>query len=198
MKILIGCEYSARVRDAFRKRGHDAWSCDLLECEGDSNYHIQGDIRDELQPNRWDMLIAFPDCTFLCSSGMHWTTRGLRDPQLTEKALAFFELLLYSPIPKKCLENPVGIVSSRIRKPDQIIQPYEFGEDASKKTCLWLQNLPPLLATKFIPPRIINGKPRWGNQLDSGQNKLGPSDNRWKERARTYQGVADAMAEWWG
>jgi hypothetical protein len=129
---------------------------------------------------------------------MHWTTRGLRDPKLTEDALDFVKLLMDAPIPKIALENPVSVISSRIRKPDQIVNPYEFGHDASKKTCLWLKNLPKLIATDFVEPRIINGRKRWGNQTDSGQNKLAPSDDRWKIRSATYEGIAKAMAEQWG
>jgi hypothetical protein len=129
---------------------------------------------------------------------MHWTTRGLRDPQLTEDALEFVRLLLDAPIPRIALENPISVISSRIRKPDQIITPYQFGHDASKKTCLWLKNLPLLTPTQIIEPRIVDGKKRWGNQTDSGQNKLGPSDDRWKIRSETYAGIANAMAEQWG
>ena len=143
-------------------------------------------------------MVAHPPCTYLSVSGMHWTKRGLRDPQLTEDALEFVQLLLDAPIEKIALENPVSVISSRIRKPDQIINPWQFGHDASKKTCLWLKNLPPLLSTDIIEPRIIDGKKRWGNQTDSGQNKLAPSDDRWKIRSETYAGIAAAMAEQWG
>jgi hypothetical protein len=129
---------------------------------------------------------------------MHWTTRGLRDPKLTEDALEFVRLLMSTSIPKWALENPVGIISNFIRKPDQIIQPYHFGEDASKKTCLWLHGLPKLKETAYFEPRMVNGKLRWGNQTDSGQNKLAPSDTRWKERSATYHGIAQAMANQWG
>ena len=129
---------------------------------------------------------------------MHWTTRGLRDPKLTEDALAFVQLLMNAPINQIAIENPISVISSRIRKPDQVIQPWQFGHDASKKTCLWLKNLPLLQPTKIIEPRIINGKQRWGNQTDSGQNRLPPSETRWAERSITYQGIADAMADQWG
>lgn len=196
MKVLVACEYSGRVRDAFIEMGHDAMSCDFEEAET-PGWHYRGDVFDIINEG-WDLMIAFPPCTFLCSSGMHWTTRGLRDPQLTEDALAFVELLLNSPIEKIALENPIGVISSRIRKPDQIIHPYQFGDDASKATCLWLKNLNPLTHTHMVEPRIVNGKKRWANQCDSGQNKLGPSDDRWKERSRTYQGIANAMAHQWG
>jgi hypothetical protein len=129
---------------------------------------------------------------------MHWTRRGMRDPQLTEDALDFVRFLMDVPIPRIAIENPISIISSRIRKPEQIIQPYEFGHDASKKTCLWLKNLPLLQPTQYIPPRIVNGKKYWSNQTDSGQNKLGPSDDRWKLRSATFSGIAKAMAEQWG
>lgn len=196
MKVLVACEYSGRVRDAFLDIGHDAWSCDLLPTESEGP-HYQGDVRDILYDG-WDLLIAHPPCTYLSVSGMHWTARGLRDPQLTEDALDFVRLLMEAPIERIAVENPVSVISSRIRKPDQIIQPWMFGEDASKKTCLWLKNLPPLEATDIIQPRVVNGKNRWGNQTDSGQNKLGPSDDRWKKRSYTYKGIAEAMAQQWG
>jgi hypothetical protein len=196
MNILVACESSGRVRQAFRDLGHNAWSCDILPPDDDSAFHFQCDVRQELT-HYWDMLIAFPPCTYLCGSGMHWTTRGLRDPKLTDDALEFVKLLMHANIPRRALENPVGIISNRIRKPDQIIQPYQFGEDASKKTCLWLHGLPPLKPTGYVEPRIVNGKPRWGNQTDSGQNKLAPSDTRWKERSATYHGIARAMAQQW-
>jgi hypothetical protein len=196
MKILIACEYSGRVRDAFRALGHDAMSCDILPTDAPGP-HYQGDVRDILNDG-WDMMIAHPPCTYLSVSGMHWTTRGLRDKQLTEDALDFVRLLMDAPIERITIENPISVISSRIRKPDQIITPYQFGHDASKKTCLWLKNLPPLTPTQMVEPRIVNGKKRWGNQTDSGQNKLGPSDDRWKIRSETYAGIADAMAAQWG
>lgn len=205
MKILIACETSGVIRRAFRKAGHFAMSCDLRPCQDNSPYHYQDDVRNVLHLG-WDMMIAHPDCTYLCSSGMHWTTRGLRDPKLTEDAVDFFRFLLeYESIPRRCIENPVGCISTRIRKPDQYIQPYQFGEDASKKTGLWLVNLPNLIPTKYIEPRWVfpNGRdskplPRWGNQTDSGQNKLPPSKNRWQIRSDTYPGIARAMLEQWG
>ena len=198
MRVLVACEYSGRVRDAFLAKGHYAMSCDLLPSDSlNSGDHYQGDVT-KILDHDWDLMIAHPPCTYLSVSGMHWTTRGLRDPKLTEDALDFVKLLMDAPIPKIALENPVSVISSRIRKPDQIINPYEFGHDASKKTCLWLKNLPKLIATDFVEPRIINGRKRWGNQTDSGQNKLAPSDDRWKIRSATYEGIAKAMAEQWG
>lgn len=163
MRVLVGCETSGKVRDAFRRRGHDAWSCDLLA--SDSEWHYKCDLR-QVVGLGWDLLIAHPPCTFLASSGLHWNKR----------------------------------ISTHIRKPDQIIHPWMFGEDASKATCLWLENLPCLVVGRscFYPPRIVKGKRRWGNQTDSGQNKLGPSALRWKLRSETYGGVAEAMASQWG
>lgn len=196
MKVLVACEYSGRVRDAFIGGGHDAMSCDLLPTDA-SGPHYQGDVRDVLGDG-WDLMVAHPPCTYLTVAGMHWTTRGLRDPKLTEEALAFVLLLLGAPIPKIALENPVSIISSRVRKPDQIIQPHQFGEDASKATCLWLKGLPTLQPTEHVPPRIVNGRKRWANQTDSGQNRLGPSADRWKIRSATYPGIAKAMARQWG
>ena len=173
--------------------GVDAMSCDLLESETPGPHH-KGDVRDVLDDG-WDMMVAFPPCTYLCSSGMHWTTRGLRDPKLTEDALGFVRLLLSADIPHIALENPVGAISTRIRKPDQIIQPWQFGHPESKTTCLWLKNLPPLIPTNVLT-KPASG--RWENQTPSGQNKLGPSPDRWKERSKTYPGIADAMAAQWG
>lgn len=196
MKVLVACEYSGRVRDAFLALGHEALSCDLLPSDSPGP-HYEGDVKDVLYEG-WDLLIAHPPCTYLSVSGMHWTTRGLRDPKLTEDALDFVRLLMQAPIPRKCIENPVSVISSRIRKPDQIVHPYQFGHDASKKTCLWLENLPKLIPTQLIEPRVVNGKMRWGNQTDSGQNKLAPSKDRWKVRSETYMGLAQAMAQQWG
>lgn len=194
MKILIACEYSAVVRDAFRSMGHDAWSCDLLPCDRDPAYHIQGDVV-PLLGGGWDMMIAHPPCTYLCSSGLHWNKRRPERAQLTEDALGFIKVLMDAPIPMIAIENPIGCISSRIRKPDQIIHPWQYGEDASKATCLWLKGLPIL-----IPTNVLDGgrKARRANQTASGQNKLTPSPDRWKERSKTYQGIADAMAQQWG
>jgi hypothetical protein len=195
MRVLVACEYSGVVRDAFLARGVDAMSCDLLPTERPGPHH-QGDVL-PLLVDGWDLMIAHPPCQYLCSSGMHWTTRGLRDPQLTEDSLEFVRQLLSAPIPRIALENSVGIISSRIRKPDQIIQPHQFGDDASKQTCLWLKGLTPLQPTRLIPPRMVNGRPRWSNQTDSGQNRLPPSEHRWKDRSRTWPGIAAAMADQW-
>ena len=193
MRVLVACEFSGVVRDAFREAGHDALSCDLLPGTGN---HYQGDVTDILNEG-WDLMIAHPPCTYLSSSGLHWNNRVPGRQEKTENALDFVRLLLAAPIPRIALENPVGCISSRIRKPDQTIQPYQFGHDASKATCLWLKNLPLLQATEYIEPRIVDGKKRWSNQTDSGQNRLPPSENRWKIRSETYTGIAKAMAEQW-
>lgn len=201
MRILICCESSGVVRSAFRAKGHDAWSCDLLPADDGSPYHIQGDAIEALRGSKWDMAGFHPPCTYLSVSGMHWNNRG-RGWEKTDAALKFVRELMSWDGPWY-LENPVSIISSRIRKPDQILQPYEFGEDASKKTCLWLHGLPRLTVDlgKRLPGRMVehNGKTveRWGNQTDSGQNRLAPSHDRWKQRSRTYRGIAEAMAEQW-
>lgn len=218
MRVLIACEYSGRVRDAFKARGHDAWSCDLLPTEQPGN-HYQGDVRDVLDQG-WDLMIAHPPCTYIAASGLHWNKRVPGREQQTAEGLAFVRMLLDAPIARIALENPIGAIGTRIRKPSQIIQPYQFGDDASKATCLWLKNLPPLVPTRYVPPRLVccglvlnestgprgcldcegskKARPRWANQTDSGQNKLAPAADRWKERSRTYQGIADAMASQWG
>lgn len=205
MRILVACEASGEVRRAFRELGHDAWSCDLLPPDdGDWSNHLIGDVREWLYDTDWDMMIAFPDCTYLTGAGLHWNKRVPGRAEKTEEALEFVQELMNAPIPRIAIENPVGCISTRIRKPDQIIQPYEFGEDASKKTCLWLKGLPPLIVdpAKRFRGRFVNHKgkmvERWSNQTDSGQNRLGPSADRWKLRSKTYTGVAKAMAEQWG
>lgn len=211
MRVLIGCESSAVIRDAFRALGHDAYSCDLRECEGDPRWHFQCDARLLLKPGMWDLFIVHPDCTFLTNSAA-WaygdgpyhqkvkpgTLVGAERRAQREESLAFVEEMLNAPVPRIALENPVGVISTRIRPASQYIQPFEYGEDASKKTGLWLKNLPLLEPTKYVEPRIVDGRPRWGNQTDSGQNRLSPGENRWVERSRTYQGWADAMAQQWG
>lgn len=196
MKVLIGCESSGIIRNAFMQAGHEAWSCDLQPADDYGLFHYQCDVR-EVMYQDWDLGIFHPDCTYLCSSGLHWNKRRPERAKLTEEALKFFMLFTELPYPT-AIENPIGCVSSRYRKPDQIIQPYQFGDDASKATCLWLKDLPKLEPTKYIQPRIVNGKKRWGNQTDSGQNNLPPSKDRWKLRSKTYQGIADAMADQWG
>lgn len=196
MRVLVACEYSGAVRDAFIAAGHEAMSCDLLGTDAPGP-HYQGDVRDILADG-WDLMVAHPPCTYLCSSGLHWNKRIPGRAQQTEDALAFVQLLLDAPIPRIALENPVGAIGTRIRKADQTVHPHQFGHDASKATCLWLKNLPPLLPTSFVEPRIVDGKPRWANQTDSGQNKLPPTKDRWKIRSETYSGIAKAMADQWG
>lgn len=193
MKILVACEYSGIVRDAFIKEGHEAMSCDLLPSEKPGP-HYQGDVRDILY-EPWDLMVAHPPCTYLAISGLHWNKRQPWRAEKTGEALAFVRLLLDAPIPRIALENPVSCISTQIRKPDQIIQPWYFGHDASKKTCLWLKGLSPLVPTNILPG---DKHTRRANQTPSGQNKLGPSPDRWKERSRTYEGIAKAMAEQWG
>lgn len=194
LRVLIGCEFSGVVRDAFRACGHDAWSCDLLPTEADRRYHLQCDVRVILDC-QWDLAIFHPDCTYLCSSGLHWNKRRPERQVKTELALQFVQQLMAAPIKRIALENPIGCISTRIRKPEQIIQPFEYGHPESKQTCLWLKNLPQLQPTELLE---LPKTGRWENQTPSGQNKLGPSADRWKIRARTYPGIARAMAEQWG
>ena len=196
MRVLVACEYSGAVRDAFIRAGHDAMSCDLLATDA-AGPHYQGDVADVIGDG-WDLMIAHPPCTYLCASGLHWNKRRPERAQQTVKALAFVQMLLDAPIERIALENPIGCISTRIRKPDQTIQPWQFGHDASKATCLWLKNLVPLTPTQTIEPRMVAGRKRWANQTDSGQNRLPPSADRWKIRSETYQGIADAMATQWG
>jgi len=196
MRLLIACEMSGRVRDAFIRKGHEAMSCDLLDTLVPGP-HYKGNIFDILYDG-WDMMIAHPPCTYLSVSGLHWNKKNPDRAQKTEEGLEFVQRLMDAPIDKICIENPVSCISSRIRKPDQIIQPYEFGEDASKKTCLWLKNLPLLVGTERVPGRVVNGKERWSNQTDSGQNRLGPSEDRAEIRSLTYMKIAEAMANTWG
>ena len=198
MDVLVACETSGAVRNAFRDRGHDAWSCDLLPSDDLSDYHIQGDALEVIPSRAWDLMIAHPPCTYLSSSGLHWNTRRPGREQKTTAALQFVQALLGAPIQKIAIENPVGRIGTAIRKADQYIQPYEFGHDASKRTGLWLTGLPPLQPTQYVEPRIVGNKKRWANQTDSGQNRLGPSPDRWAKRAETYTGIAQAMATQWG
>lgn len=200
MNILIACEFSGIVRDAFIRRGHDAWSCDLLPSEGRAANHIIGDVRkvlkgdlppgcrsifSEREPRfiKWDMMIAFPPCTHLAVSGARWFKNKKTEQA---EALDFVRLLLDAPIQHIALENPVSVISTAIRKPDQIIQPWMFGHPETKATCLWLKNLPLLEAT-----RIVEGR-------HARVHREPPSPDRWKRRSRTLQGIAEAMAAQWG
>ena len=190
MKVLIACEYSGAVRDAFINNGHDAMSCDLLPTDVPGN-HYHGDVFDVINDG-WDLMIAHPPCTHLAVSGARWFKDKVKEQA---ESLEFVRRLMDAPIDKIAIENPISIISSRIRKPEQIIQPWMFGHPEAKATCLWLKGLPTLSATDVLT------KPEcgyWSNQTPSGQNKLGPSKDRWKERSKTYQGIADAMANQWG
>ena len=217
-KILVGCEFSGVVRNEFAKLGHDAWSCDLIPSESEGN-HLQQDILDIINDGGWNLAIFHPPCRFLAASGLHWNKKDPSRQKKTEEALDLVRKLLNAPIDKIALENSIGCISTRIRKPDQIVQPYDFGENASKATALWLKNLPLLKPTKSVAPRWVCcsvnlgisslDKPkicptcgkkalrRYENQCDSGQNKLGPSENRSKIRATTYKGIATQMAIQW-
>lgn len=191
MKVLIACEYSGTVRDAFTALGHDATSCDLLPTDSPGK-HYQGNVMDIINDG-WDLMVCHPPCTHLAVSGARWFHKKQTEQQ---EALDFVRKLLDAPIEKICLENPVSIISSKIRKPDQIIQPYMFGHEATKTTCLWLKNLPPLTPTNIVGKgerHITKGGrslPKWYN--------LPPSDDRWKIRSATFKGIAEAMASQWG
>jgi hypothetical protein len=205
MKVLVGCERSGRVRDAFRRRGHDAFSCDLMPAPGK---HIQCDVRLILDAG-WDLAIFHPPCTYLTSAA-EWaygngpyhqevtpgTLTGWARREARVQAVIFVFVLRNAPIHKICIENPRGYLSRIWRKPNQIIQPYQFGDNAAKATHLWLKNLLPLFPTHFVEGRRVNDLPRWSNQSDSGQNR--EPDDSTRDRAVTYDGIAKAMAEQWG
>ena len=182
MRVLIACEYSGRVRDAFIAAGHEALSCDLLPSESPLGEHYQGDVFDIIADG-WDLMIAHPPCTHLAVSGARW----FKDKQEEQKqALDFVSRLMSAPIPKIAIENPISIISTKIRKPDQIIQPWQFGHGETKATCLWLKGLPLLQSTV-----IVDGR-------EQRVHRMPPSPDRWKERSRTYAGIAFAMAKQWG
>lgn len=204
MRVLVACEFSGIVRDAFRAKGHDAWSCDLLPTEkpgphlqgnvlailhGISAYYDEGDFRsayvdpDDPVCMPWHMMIAHPPCTHLAVSGARWFRDKAREQA---EALEFVRQLLAAPIPRIALENPVSVISSRIRKPDQVIQPWQFGHGEVKATCLWLKGLPPLTPTNVVPGRVAR------------VHRMPPGPDRWRERSRTFPGIAAAMAEQWG
>lgn len=209
MRVLVACEFSGRVSQAFREVGHDAWSCDLLPselCHDDAHKigyasggkfdtssggrdclascgHVIGDVRDIIDDDTWDLLIAHPPCTYLAVSGARWFKDRLKEQKA---ALAFVKYLMDAPVPRIAIENPISIISSRIRKPDQIIQPWMFGHGETKATCLWLKNLP-----KLVPTKIVGGR-------EPRVHYASPGPDRWKERSRTLQGIADAMATQWG
>jgi len=181
MKVLVACEFSGAVRDAFIANGHDAMSCDLLPTDVPGP-HYEGDVLDILG-NGWDIMIAHPPCTHLAVSGARWFKDKVEEQK---EALEFVKLLLDAPIPKIALENPISIISSKIRKPDQIVQPWQFGHGETKATCLWLKNLP-----KLVPTDIVDGR-------EPKVHMLPPSADRWKLRSLTYSGIAKAMADQWG
>jgi len=206
MKVLVACELSGTVRDAFRAKGHDAWSCDIQPCDGDNTYHFQQDVTEIIYNDCWELLIAHPPCTYLSNSGSLRLYKGGKKANGIDrdrwekmvKAAVFFRLFLCADIPKICVENPVihGHAMEHIgEKYIQTIQPYQFGHPESKRTCLWLKGLPELKPTNILT------KPEcgyWDNQCPGGQNKLGPSPTRAKDRSKTYQGIAEAMANQWG
>lgn len=192
MKVLVACEYSGVVRDAFIALGHDAISCDLLPTDKPGP-HYQGDVFDIIDDG-FDLMIAHPPCTFLCVSGLHWNNRG-RGHQGTADALIFFQRLLDADIRMIAIENPIGVASTRIRPADQTIQPWQYGHPESKATQLWLKSLPSLRPVNILK---LPESGRWNNQTESGQNKLTPSADRWKIRSATYPGIAQAMAQQWG
>lgn len=181
MKVLVACEYSGAVRDAFLAAGHDATSCDLLPTESEGP-HYQGDVFDIIN-NGWDLMIAHPPCTHLAVSGARWFVSKRREQG---EALEFVRKLMFADIPRIAIENPISIISSRIRRPDQIIQPWQFGHGETKATCLWLKNLP-----KLTPTNVVEGR-------EQRVHRMPPGPDRWKERSRTYKGIAEAMAAQWG
>ena len=181
MRVLVACEYSGRVRDAFRALGHDAMSCDLLPTEVEGPHHM-GDVTELLRMG-WDLMIAHPPCTHLAVSGSRWFKDKVKEQA---EALVFVQTLMDAPIPRIAIENPISVISSRIRKPDQIIQPWQFGHGETKATCLWLKGLP-----KLTPTNIVEGR-------EARVHRIPPGPDRWKERSRTYSGIAEAMAAQWG
>ena len=204
MKILIACEFSGVVRDAFRLKGHDAWSCDILPCDADEKYHYQCDVLEIIDKN-WDIMIAHPPCTYLSVTGNRWfhpkyAKKYPTRHQDREDAKEFFMALANALIEKICVESAQGIMSTCWRKPDQIIQPYQFGHTVAKRTCLWLKNLPPLMHTVIVEPEYVTYKsgkrlPKW--YADIGAAKPPPQE-RMKLRSKTFQGIADSMATQWG
>jgi site-specific DNA-cytosine methylase len=183
VRVLVACEFSGTVRSALRRLGHDAWSCDLLPAEDASEHHITGDMFYQLQAQQWDMLIAFPPCTDLAVSGARW----FKDKHATQPAaIQFFLDCANAPVARVAVENPIGIMSNRYRKPDQIIQPWQFGHGETKATCLWLKGLP-----KLTPTEIVEGR-------EARVHRMARGPDRWKNRSRTFKGIADAMASQWG
>lgn len=184
MKVLVACEYSGRVRNAFRSLGHEAWSCDLIDSEDESAHHIKGDCLEAIRDG-WDLMVAHPPCTHLAVSGSRWFPEKVASGEQKE-AIEFFLALARAPISRIAIENPICIMSSVWRQPDQVVQPWQFGHGETKATCFWLKGLPPLVPTKIVQGR----EPR--------VHHMPPGPNRWKERSRTYEGIAEAMASQWG
>jgi hypothetical protein len=212
ISILLACECSGVIREALRARGFNAISCDLKEAEDNSPHHIQGDVLGVLgyhspgnlgtdgwrTDRRWHAMIAHPECRYMSVSGLHWNGRVPGRAQKTAEAIAFAKKLWEAPIEHIAIENPVSCLWAALGTKAHYIQPHQFGADASKATGFALKGFPPLVPTEHIAPRMVNGKPRWSNQTDSGQNRLGPSPTRSADRARTYPGIAAAIAQQWG
>jgi hypothetical protein len=194
MKVLVACEYSARVRDAFRARGHDAWSVDLEESEGDPSWHYRGDVNSVLNATQWDMMIAFPPCTYLTNSNA-WRWESIAAER--ECALTFVRLLMMANVPRIAIENPAGAIGTQIRKADQYVQPWHFGEPFQKTTGLWLQGLPKLIPAVLEKPAdlraYVDNRARTPGSL-AGTGGVRKS----KDRSRTFVGIAQAMADQWG
>ena len=202
MKVLVACEESQAVCKEFRRLGHKAFSCDTQECSGGHpEWHIQGDVLEQLDKG-WDMMIAFPPCTHLCVSGQRWFNQNAphsKPLHLRDDAILFVKKLMDAPIDMICLENPISIISSRIRKPNQIIKPHDFGEDSSKKTCLWLKGLPCLKSTNIIVPSVhISSSGRKWDKWFFDTSLISDLKERSKVRSKTFPGIAKAMAEQWG
>ena len=195
MKVLVACEYSGIVRDAFTAKGHDAWSCDILPTESEGN-HIQDDILKHLD-NNWDLMIAHPPCTHLAVSGARWFSSGHKPISLQLESLEFVKKLMNAPINKIAVENPVSVISTKIKKPTQIIQPFHYGHKVRKTTCLWLKNLPQLIPTNIVEPEMITKNGYTMSKFHYDTFRL-PSSIRGKVRSRFYEGIAEAMADQWG
>ena len=195
MKILVACEESQAVTKEFRSRGHEAWSCDILDCSGGHpEWHIKDDVTKHL--DGWDMIIAFPPCTHLSSSGARWFKQKIKDGR-QQQGINFFMRIINSDCPRIAVENPIGIMSTKHRKPDQIIQPYEFGDPSRKATCLWLKGLPKLIPTNIVEPDLYvckNGKIFSRDYMAA----LSKGENRGHLRSKTYPGIAKAMANQYG
>lgn len=196
MRVLVACEFSGIVRDAFRARGHDAVSCDLLPSEAPGP-HMQGDVLDLIDGGDFDLMIAHPPCTYLTVAANGWHAKRPERQPLREEAAEFFMRLYNAPIPRVCVENPIGVMSTLFRKPDQIVQPWQYGHQERKATCFWLRGLPPLTPTDVREPEGVKGVSPKGKKYYA-LNWLPQNEERWKIRSRTFAGIAAAMAEQWG